>query len=110
MSRRSVEVVTLNAPDAFRIERSLGHVTGMASLQTSMLRATFRTLGAFVGLAPIEYLTDAERVREDSLEDLRTKARALGADAVVGLQFRVTEERDGTTRVVALGDAVLLAK
>ncbi|MDQ2663730.1 MAG: heavy metal-binding domain-containing protein [Candidatus Eremiobacteraeota bacterium] len=110
MTRRSLDVVTIDTPDGFCVERSLGHVTGVASLQTGMLRATFRTLGAFIGLAPIEYLTDAERARDDSLEDLRAKARALGADAVIGLQFRVTEERDGTTRVVSLGDAVLLGK
>lgn len=73
-----------------------------------MLRATFRSIGAFIGLAPIEYLTDAERAREEALEDLRGKAGALGADAVIKMRFEAVEEADGSTIVMASGQAVRL--
>jgi uncharacterized protein YbjQ (UPF0145 family) len=101
-------LVTLDAPDGFSVARSLGRVTGTASRPHSMLRATFRSIGAFIGLAPIEYLTDAERTREEALESLRTNASALGADAVIKIQFDAVEDEGGITEVVARGEAVKL--
>lgn len=102
-------LVTLDAPDGFRVVASYGRVTGTAVRPHSMLRATFRSIGAFIGLAPLEYLTDAERAREEALEDLRGKASALGADAVIKIRFEAVESSDGSTRVLAYGEAVRLA-
>lgn len=101
-------LVTLDAPDGFRVACSLGEVTGTASRPHSMLRATFRSIGVFIGLAPIEYLTDAERAREEALDDLRDKASALGADAVIRIRFEADEDDVGITAVIAHGEAVRL--
>ena len=102
-------LVTLDAPDGFRVLASFGRVTASATRPHSMLRATFRSIGAFIGLAPIEYLTDAERAREEALEDLAGKAAALGADAVIKIHFEAVEAQDGSTQVLAYGEAVRLA-
>jgi uncharacterized protein YbjQ (UPF0145 family) len=102
-------LVTLDAPEGFRILGSLGRVSGRATRPHSMLRATFRSIGVFIGLAPIEYLTEAERAREEVLDDLRGKAEALGADAVIKVRFHAGETLDGSTEVVASGEAVRLA-
>lgn len=101
-------VVTLEAPEGFRVVRRLGPVSGIGNRPHNMLRETFRSIGAFIGLAPIEYLTDAERAREEALDDLRGKAAELGADAVINLRFEAEEEADGSTRVSAAGEAVKL--
>jgi uncharacterized protein YbjQ (UPF0145 family) len=101
-------LVTLDAPDGFRVLRSLGSVEGSATRPHNMLRATFRSIGAFIGLAPIEYLTDAERGREEALEQIRAQASALGADAVIKIQFEALEQDDGSTLVTARGEAVRL--
>jgi uncharacterized protein YbjQ (UPF0145 family) len=74
-----------------------------------MLRATFRSIGAFIGLAPIEYLTDAERAREEALEQVRGIASSLGADAVIKIRFEAVEQADGSTQVIVHGEAVSLA-
>ena len=102
-------LVTLDAPDGFRVLTSFGRVTASATRPHNMLRATFRSIGAFIGLAPIEYLTDAERAREEALEDLRGKAAALGADAVIKIRFEAVEAQDGSTQVLVYGEAVRLA-
>ena len=102
-------LVTLDLPDGFRVLSSLGRVTGAATRPHNMLRATFRSIGALIGLAPLEYLTDAERAREEALETLRSKASSLGADAVIKIRFDAIEQDDGTTNVVAYGEAVRLA-
>ncbi len=73
-----------------------------------MLREAFRGIGLFIGIAPIEYRSDAEHLRADSLEELRKKADELGANGIVSVQFTVTEEPEGSTRVVAVGRAVVL--
>lgn len=102
-------LVTLDVPDGFRVLSSFGRVTGSALRPHNMLRATFRSIGAFIGLAPIEYLTDAERGREEALDALREKAGALGADAVIKIRFEAVETPDGSTQVFAYGEAVRLA-
>ncbi len=100
-------VVTLNNVEGFRIVKSLGYVYGQASRPRDVLRATFRSIGAFIGLAPIEYLTDAEKAREESLDMLRRRAGDKGANGVIKVQFQTIDAPEGT-RVLAYGEAVLM--
>lgn len=104
------DLVTVSALEGSSILRRLGTVGGSATRPQNMLRATFRSIGAFIGLAPLEYLTEAERAREEALEDLRLKAEALGANAVVNLRFQADEGDRGTTKVFAYGDAVVVRR
>lgn len=101
-------VVTFERIEGFRVIKSFGYAYGHASRPRNMLRSTFRSLGAFIGLAPIDYLTEAERARTECLAALVRKAETLGANGVVGLQFQASEAADGSTRVLAFGEAVLL--
>lgn len=101
-------VTTFERADGYRVVRSFGYAYGQASRPRNLLKQTFRSIGALIGLAPVEYLTDAERTRTESLEALLRKAEGMGANAVVGLQFQASEGPDGATRVLAFGEAVLL--
>ena len=101
-------VVTFEKIDGYRVVRSYGYAYGHATRPRNLLRATFRSIGVFIGLAPMEYLTEAERARTDSLAMLITKAEGMGANGVIGLQFQASEQNDGTTRVLAFGEAVVL--
>ena len=56
-------VVTFDRVDGFRVVKSFGYAYGQATRPRNLLRSTFRSIGAFIGLALIEYLTDAERAR-----------------------------------------------
>jgi uncharacterized protein YbjQ (UPF0145 family) len=103
-------VTTFEHAEGYRVVRSFGYAYGHASRPRNMLRATFRTIGALIGLAPVEYLTDAERTRAESLDALLKKAESLGANGVIGLQFQASEAPDGATRVLAFGEAVLLER
>lgn len=101
-------VVTFDRIDGYRVVRSFGFAYGHASRPRNVLRATFRSIGAFIGLAPMEYLTEAERARSDSLLALIEQAESFGANGILGLQFQASESADGATRVLAFGEAVLL--
>ncbi len=101
-------VVTFDALEGFTIVRSFGVARGEAVTPRNVLRATFRSIGSFIGFAPVDYLTDAERARAESLVVLVGHAERLGANGVVKLRFDVSELGDGSTRVVAVGEAVEL--
>lgn len=104
------DVVTFDQLEGFRTIRTFGYVSGIASRPRNRLRSTFRSLGMLIGLAAGEFLSDAEQLRSEALEALRRRADALGANAVVGLQFYVSEGSDGSCKVVAFGQAVLVDK
>jgi uncharacterized protein YbjQ (UPF0145 family) len=99
-------LVTFEELDGYRTVNSFGYVSGTASRPRNRLRSTFRSLGMLIGLAGSEFLSDAEQLRAEALEALRRRADLLGADAVIGLQFHVSEGGDGSCRVVAFGKAV----
>jgi len=101
-------VVTFERPEGFRIVTSFGFVRGEAVTPRDFLRATFRTIGTFIGVAPGEYFTASERARAGSLAALLGEADRKGANGVVRLHFDADERQDGSTRVLAYGEAVLL--
>jgi uncharacterized protein YbjQ (UPF0145 family) len=101
-------IVTFDRIDGFRVVKSFGYHYGQATRPRNLIRATFRSIGAFIGLAPMEYLTDAERARTEALGILVKKAEETGANGIIGLQFQASETPDGSTKVVAFGEAVLL--
>jgi len=101
-------VVTFDRPDGFRIVRSLGVARAEATRPRNLLRATFRSIGMFIGITPLEFLTDAERARADAVTALIADAERLGANGIVRLQFEAQEGSDGSTVVSAVGEAVVL--
>jgi uncharacterized protein YbjQ (UPF0145 family) len=100
------DVVTFDELYGYRTLRSFGYVSGSASRPRNRLRSTFRSLGMLIGLSGAEFLSDAEQLRNDAVEALRRRADVLGANAVVALQFFVSEGSDGSCEVVAFGRAV----
>jgi uncharacterized protein YbjQ (UPF0145 family) len=104
------DVVTFDQLEGYRTTRSFGYVSGTASRPRNRLRSTFRSLGMLIGLASAEFLSDAEQLRSEALQALRKRADALGANAVIGLQFFVSEGGDGACEVVAFGQAVCVSK
>jgi uncharacterized protein YbjQ (UPF0145 family) len=102
-------VVTFDRVEGFRVVKSFGYAYGHAMRPRNLIRSTFRHIGQFIGLSSsVEYLTEAERARAECLLALVAKAGEMGANGVVGLQFQASEQRDGSTRVLAFGEAVLL--
>lgn len=105
---RPEAVVTFDRVQGFRIVKSLGLAKAKATRPRNLLRATFRSIGMFIGLTPLEFLTDAERARSDAVNALLIRAERLGANGIVGLQFEALEGTDGSTVVSAVGEAVVL--
>jgi uncharacterized protein YbjQ (UPF0145 family) len=104
------DIVTFDELEGYPTVRSLGQVSGGASRPRNRFRSTFRSLGMLIGLSSAEFLSDAEQLRSEALEALRRRADAMGANAVIGLQFFVSEGDDGSCKVVAVGRAVAVSK
>lgn len=102
--------MTFEELDGYRTVQSFGYISGSASRPRNRLRSTFRSLGMLIGLAGSEFLSDAEQLRTEALEALRRRADSLGANAVIGVQFHVSEGSDGSCEVVAYGKAVSVGK
>lgn len=100
-------VVTFDRVDGFRVVRTLGYVQGAAVRPRDVLREALRGIGLLVGLAPMEYLTEAEKAREDSLAQMREEADAMGANGILNVQFQTSETSEGT-KVTCFGQAVVL--
>src|SRR5215469_16572615 len=101
------DVVTFTDVEGVVVVRRFGYVSGIASRPRNRLRSTFRSLGMLIGVSPNEYLSDAEHLRNEALDGVYRRATALGANAVIGLSFHVSEGSDGSCKVVAFGEAVL---
>jgi uncharacterized protein YbjQ (UPF0145 family) len=102
-------VVTFDRAEGFRVLQSLGAAHGSAVCPRNVVRSTLRALGAFIGVAAFDRLTDAERARTDCLNDLMAAAERLGANGIIGVEFTASELPDGSTKVSAKGTAVILA-
>ena len=95
--------------DGFRSTRTLGIVRGITVRSRSVLGTLGASLQTLVG-GNITLLTElCEKTREDAFELLLQHARALGANAVVGLRYDATEVMDGVTEVLCYGTAVVVA-
>jgi uncharacterized protein YbjQ (UPF0145 family) len=103
-------VVTFDQLDGFRVAERFGYVSGIATRPRNRLRSTFRSLGMLIGVSPNEFMGDAEHLRNEALELVYKRADALGANAVIGLSFHVSEGTDGSCKVVAFGEAVLVVR
>jgi len=57
----------------------------------------------------MEYLTEAEKAREESLDQMRKAAGAMGANGILNVQFQTNETSEGT-KVLCFGHAVLLER
>ena len=101
-------IVTFDELHGYRLVRNLGYVSGVASRPRNRMRSTFRSLGMLIGIAQSEFAGDAEQLRDEVLDAVRMRAEALGANAVIGLHFDVSEAPDGESTVVARGQAVIV--
>lgn len=107
MNKRAA-IATLSQLEGYRVTKELGRVAVRIARPRNRLRDVVSNMRLFLGVIAFEILTDDERARRQSVLALQDDAERLGADAVIGVRFRIGKMRDGSTHVMALGRAVLL--
>jgi uncharacterized protein YbjQ (UPF0145 family) len=95
--------------EGYRTTKTLGVVRGVTVRSRSILGTFGATLQTLVG-GNITLLTElCEKTRADAFELVLQHARALGANAVVGMRYDATEVMAGVTEVLCYGTAVIVA-
>jgi uncharacterized protein YbjQ (UPF0145 family) len=104
-----MDVTTTPSLEGRRIVRYLGVVAGEAIMGANVFKDLFAGVRDIVGGRSATYERELQRAREIALDELQQRARALGANAVVGvdLDYEVLGQGNSMLMVSASGTAVL---
>ncbi len=104
-------VTTTPSIEGRQITRYCGITTGEAILGANLFKDLFAGIRDIVGGRSATYERELQRAREIALNELEERARALGANAVVGvdLDYEVLGSGNGMLMVSASGTAVVVA-
>jgi uncharacterized protein YbjQ (UPF0145 family) len=106
----SLPVTTTFTIEGYRIRQYLGVVRGIIVRAPTISQGFFGGLQSIVGGRIASYTQMCEQARQQAFELLVDHARALGANAVVGLRYDASEVvgHRGATEVLCYGTAVLI--
>jgi uncharacterized protein YbjQ (UPF0145 family) len=91
------------------IVRNLGIVRGITVRSRSIVGNFLGGLQSLFGGNITIYTQLCERAREETYRDMCEHARALGANAIIGMRYDATELMAGLTEVLCYGTAVVVA-
>ena len=104
-----MDITTTPSLEGRRIVRYLGVVAGEAIMGANVFKDLFAGVRDIVGGRSGTYERELQRAREIALDELEQRARALGANAVVGvdLDYEVLGQNNSMLMVSASGTAVV---
>jgi uncharacterized protein YbjQ (UPF0145 family) len=108
LSDKEVIVTTLEFLPGYRVKKVLGIVSGSTVRARNVGRdivAAFRNLA---GGEIVEYTELLASSRNEALSRMIEKAKALGANAVLGVRFATASIMSGAAEIVAYGTAVIV--
>jgi uncharacterized protein YbjQ (UPF0145 family) len=103
-------LTTTSHVDGYEVEEYLGVVFGEAILGANIFRDLFASIRDIVGGRSGAYEAELKKAREIALQELAERARALGANAVIGIDvdYEVLGQGNSMLMVTASGTAVRL--
>ncbi len=101
-------IVTTDAVEGRRIVRYLGVVSGDAIVGANVFRDWFASIRDIVGGRAGGYENALRGAKEHAMDDMTEAARALGANAVVGVDLDYEAVSDSMLMVSVNGTAVVL--
>ena len=101
-------VTTTNGIEGRKIPAYKGIVVGEAIVGANVVRDFFAGITDIVGGRSGAYESKLQDARETALSELEDRARAVGADAVVGVDLDYEVVGDSMMMVSASGTAVVL--
>jgi uncharacterized protein YbjQ (UPF0145 family) len=106
-----ITVTTTPTIEGRPVREYLGIVNGEAILGANLFRDIFANIRDLVGGRSASYEKVLQSGREMAIEEMATRAREMGANAVVGvdLDYEVLGAGNGMLMVAASGTAVVLS-
>jgi uncharacterized protein YbjQ (UPF0145 family) len=101
-------IVTTNDAPGYRVVRTLGLVRGITVRSRNAISDMVGGLQSMLGGRVETYVRLAETSRAEALQEMVEHARAMGANAVIGMRYEANEIMEGVTEVLAYGTAVVV--
>ena len=108
MAKQQILVVTSPEIPGKRIVRTLGLVAGNTIRARHVGKDIMAALRNLVGGEVTEYAKLLSESREQALDRMIAKAEALGANAVISLQYQTSVIMGGAAEMMAYGTAVVV--
>jgi uncharacterized protein YbjQ (UPF0145 family) len=104
-------VTTTQSIEGKRIVDYKGVIAGEAVLGANMFKDMFAGIRDLVGGRSGTYERELQKAREIALDELKSKAQELGANAVVGvdIDYEILGKENGMLMVSASGTAVVVS-
>ena len=100
-------IVTTNDIPGHRVVRTLGLVRGITVRSRNVISDAIGGIQSMIGGRVGAYVKLAETSRAEAYDELVEHARAMGANAVIGMRYEANEIMEGVTEVLAYGTAVV---
>jgi uncharacterized protein YbjQ (UPF0145 family) len=101
-------LTTTGQVDGYEVEEYLGVVFGEAIVGANIFRDLLASIRDIVGGRSGAYEAELKKAREIALQELAERARALGANAVIGIDVDYEVLGQSMLMVTASGTAVRL--
>lgn len=100
-------LATTHILPGYKIEKVLGVVYGSSVRTRGLGGKIIAGIEAIVGGRGEAYLRELEKARDEAIKELMSKAKSIGANAVIGVDFETTEILEGFIVITAYGTAVV---
>ena len=104
----SMPVTTTFTIEGYRIQQYLGIVRGIIVRAPTISQGIMGGLKSIIGGNIGAYTEMCEQARQQAYDLLIDHARALGANAIVGLRYDASEVAQGASEVLCYGTAVVV--
>jgi len=101
-------IVTTNDAPGYRVVKTLGLVRGITVRSRNAISDMVGGLQSMLGGRVEAYVRLAETSRAEALQEMVDHAKAMGANAVIGMRYEANEIMEGVTEVLAYGTAVVV--
>lgn len=102
-------VTTTFEIEGYRITEYKGVVRGIIVRAPTISQGILGGLKSIIGGRIGAYTTMCEQAREQAYADLIEHARAMGANAIIGMRYDASEVVTNATEVLCYGTAVVVA-
>lgn len=105
-------ITTTPTVSGYRVKKVLGVVTGLTPRTRGVLGKFIAGIQSFVGGEVTAFTSELEKARAEAIERVKSKALALGANAIIGLDLETSDlgVAAGIVVISATGTAVIIER
>jgi uncharacterized protein YbjQ (UPF0145 family) len=103
-----VVIVTTPSVPGYKVERVIGIVSGLSARTRGLGGKLVAGIQSMFGGEVSVFTSEIEKARLEAIERLKSKARELGANAVLNLDIETSEVFEGLVLISATGTAAII--